>query len=362
MSDVRSQLPAIARSAMVAPLRALLQAAVLAGVLLTLVGCDAVQESFSLDRGTASEVVSTSTLPVFDPANPVSAFPANTLDPSGDVARYSLGSVYILGGQTVTPQEDLNYVREGIATIGSEMFTGTTASQERYNPGLLTAAHRTLPFSTIVKVTNLDNDRATLMRINDRAPNDFTHLIEVTPAAARVLGIGANSVSMVSVEVVETVTRNVAQATGGQLGRALPTASGPVIANPAAMTAQPAVSATIAPAAPVDTAPLDDPFAAAAAQNALTAPAVPVFNAAPADGTGVPTFYIQAGAFGERSNALSMQQQLASTGTVVILPAIVNGRQLWRVRVGPYASDADARVALGWVISAGAADAQVVID
>ena len=57
-----------------------------------------------------------------------------------------------------------------------------------------------------------------------------------------------------------------------------------------------------------------------------------------------------------------MQQQLASTGTVVILPAIVNGRQLWRVRVGPYASDADARVALGWVISAGAADAQVVID
>ena len=73
MSDVRSQLPAIARFAMVAPLRALLQAAVLAGVLLTLVGCDAVQESFSLDRGTASEVVSTSTLPVFDPANPVSA-------------------------------------------------------------------------------------------------------------------------------------------------------------------------------------------------------------------------------------------------------------------------------------------------
>ena len=183
MSDVRSHLPAIARSALV-------------GVLLTLVGCDAVQESFGLDRGTASEVVSTSTLPVFDPANPVSAFPANTLDPSGDVARYSLGSVYILSGQTVTPQEDLSYVREGIATIGSEMFTGTTASQERYNPGLLTAAHRTLPFSTIVKVTNLDNERATLMRINDRGPNDFTHLIEVTPAAARVLGIGANSVSM----------------------------------------------------------------------------------------------------------------------------------------------------------------------
>ena len=128
MSDVRSFVPAIARSALAAPLRA----AALVGALLTLVGCDAVQESFGLERGTASEVVSTSTLPVFDPANPVSAFPANTLDPSGNVARYSLGSVYILGGQTVTPQEDLSYVREGIASIGSEMFTGTTASQERY--------------------------------------------------------------------------------------------------------------------------------------------------------------------------------------------------------------------------------------
>ena len=79
MSDLRSFVPAIARSAQV-------------GVLQTHGGCDAVQESFGLDRGTASEVVSTSTLPVFDPANPVSAFPANTLDPSGDVARYSLGA------------------------------------------------------------------------------------------------------------------------------------------------------------------------------------------------------------------------------------------------------------------------------
>ena len=87
MSDVPSFVPDIARSLLSAPLRV----AALGGVLLALGGCDAVQESFGLDRGTASEVVSTSTLPVFDPANPVSAFPANTLDPSGDVARYSLG-------------------------------------------------------------------------------------------------------------------------------------------------------------------------------------------------------------------------------------------------------------------------------
>ena len=184
-----------------------------------LTACDAVQESFGRNRGTATEVVSTSTLPVFDPSNPVTAFPANTLDPSGDVARYSLGSVYSVGGQTVTPQEDLTYQRDGIAVMGSELFSGTTASDERYNPGLYTAAHRTLPFSTIIKVTNRDNERATLMRVNDRGPDDFTNILEVTPAGAKALGFGNSNVANVTVEVVETVTRNVAQVTGGKLLR-----------------------------------------------------------------------------------------------------------------------------------------------
>ena len=66
MSDVRSFVPAIARSALAAPLRA----AALVGALLTLVGCDAVQESFGLERGTASEVVSTSTCLLYTSPSP----------------------------------------------------------------------------------------------------------------------------------------------------------------------------------------------------------------------------------------------------------------------------------------------------
>lgn len=352
-------------------IRTVVSAASLLACAFALTACDAVQESFGRNRGTASEVVSTSTLPTFDPSNPVSAFPVNTLDPSGDVARYSLGSVYAIGGQSVTPMEDLTYIRDGIAVMGSELFSGTTASDERYNPGLYTAGHRTLPYSTIIKVTNRDNTRSTLMRVNDRGPENFTHLLEVTPAAAKVLGFGSSAVANVTVEVVETVTRNVAQVTGGNIGGALePAIAGAAIPNAAAPqfeAANPLIpqgASTIATPQVIAAQPLDDPFAA---NN--QAPTVPLVGGGNLPGAsnaffsaGGSAFYIQAGAYRERANALSMQQMLSQTGSVVIQPALLNGRQIWRVRVGPYGSDSDARVALGRVVAAGAVDAQVVID
>lgn len=351
-------------------IKSLLTAASLVTSAFVLTACDALQESFGRNRGTASEVVSTSTLPSFDPSNPVSAFPVNTLDPSGDVARYSLGSVYTIGGQTVTPSEDLTYVRDGIAVTGSELFSGTTASDERYNPGLYTAAHRTLPYSTIIKVTNRDNARSTLMRVNDRGPENFTHLLEVTPAAAKVLGFGNSAVANVTVEVVETVTRNVAQVTGGTLGSALlepATPNAAVVTSPQFGVANPAIpqgASTIATPQAIATQSLDDPFS-----NAGQLPVVPVIGDPALPGasnvffnSGGTEYFIQAGAYGERANALSMQQMLSRTGSVVIQPALLNGKQIWRVRVGPYGSDSDARVALGRVVAAGAVDAQVVID
>jgi rare lipoprotein A len=351
-------------------MKSVLTVVALLGSTAVLTACDAVQESLGRNRGMASEVVSTSTLPTFDPSNPVSAFPVNTLDPSGDVARYSLGSVYTLGGQTVTPTEDLSYLREGIAVMGSELFSGTTASDERYNPGLYTAGHRTLPFSTIIKVTNRDNERSTLMRVNDRGPENFTHLLEVTPAAAKVLGFGNSAVANVSVEVVETVTRNVAQVTGGVIGGKLePAAPTNAVANgtPQFTPANPVIppgASTIATPQAIAAQSVSDPFAGnpqvpvvpTVGGNALPGASNAFFNG------GGTQFFIQAGAYGERANALSMQQMLSQAGSVVIQPAVLNGRQIWRVRVGPYASETDARVALGRVVAAGAADAQVVID
>jgi len=65
-----------------------------------------------------------------------------------------------------------------------------TASGEHANPRGLTAAHRTLPFGTLVKVTNVRNGKVVFVRINDRGPFKQGRIIDLTPAAAQRLGMG----------------------------------------------------------------------------------------------------------------------------------------------------------------------------
>lgn len=65
-----------------------------------------------------------------------------------------------------------------------------TASGERANPNALTAAHRTLPFGTMVTVTNKKNGRSVRVRINDRGPFTKGRIIDLTPAAAQKIGMG----------------------------------------------------------------------------------------------------------------------------------------------------------------------------
>jgi rare lipoprotein A len=75
----------------------------------------------------------------------------------------------------------------GIASIYS--YNGSkTASGQRANPGGLTAAHRTLPFGTMVRVTNKRNGKSVTVRINDRGPFIRGRVIDLTPAGARALG------------------------------------------------------------------------------------------------------------------------------------------------------------------------------
>lgn len=77
-----------------------------------------------------------------------------------------------------------------------------TASGARFHPGGMTAAHRTLPFGTRVKVTNLENGISTLLTINDRGPFMGGRVIDVTTRAAKVLGFLARGVVRVRVETV----------------------------------------------------------------------------------------------------------------------------------------------------------------
>ena len=91
----------------------------------------------------------------------------------------------------------------GIASWYGEEFQGSqTANGETYDLNGLTAAHPTLPFGTKVRVTNLDNSKKILLRINDRGPRFGQRLIDVSWAAAKRLGFVGRGTTRVRVEVV----------------------------------------------------------------------------------------------------------------------------------------------------------------
>jgi rare lipoprotein A len=81
--------------------------------------------------------------------------------------------------------------QNGIAAVYSVESGSRTASGQRLNPEALTAAHRTLPFGTRVKVTNKKNGLFVTVTINDRGPFTRGRIIDLTPAAARVLGFSS---------------------------------------------------------------------------------------------------------------------------------------------------------------------------
>ena len=91
----------------------------------------------------------------------------------------------------------------GLAAVYSDKLNGRkTASGERYDRNALTAAHKTLPFGTRVKVTNSKNQKTVTVRINDRGPVQAGRILDLSPAAAKVLGISAKGMGDVSAEVV----------------------------------------------------------------------------------------------------------------------------------------------------------------
>jgi rare lipoprotein A len=82
----------------------------------------------------------------------------------------------------------------------------TTASGEPYDMHDFTAAHRTLPLGSWVKVTNLKNDRSVMVRINDRGPVLKSRILDLSYGAAMILGVGNQGIAKVRLDVIETPT------------------------------------------------------------------------------------------------------------------------------------------------------------
>ena len=98
---------------------------------------------------------------------------------------------------------EVNAAQSGLASVYSY---GRSASGERVKPGALTAAHRSLPFGTKVRVTNRRTGRSVVVRINDRGPFVRGRVIDLTPAGARAIGL--HGLARVDLRVLGRVAAN----------------------------------------------------------------------------------------------------------------------------------------------------------
>ncbi len=124
--------------------------------------------------------------------------------PSGSGGHQKTGKPYKVAGRWYYPLASADgYNETGIASWYGTKFHGKkTANGERYDMYAMSAAHKTLPLPTMVRVTNLDNGRSVVVRVNDRGPFVKSRVIDLSYAAAKTLGYDSAGTASVRVEVL----------------------------------------------------------------------------------------------------------------------------------------------------------------
>ena len=296
----------------------------------------------------------------------VVAHAAKGMGGESQVGGYKVGTPYQIAGTWYYPAVDMAYDETGIASwYGADFHGKRTANGEDYDMNALTAAHRTLPMPSIVRVTNLENGRSIKLRVNDRGPFARGRILDVSRRGAQLLGFDTQGTARVRVEILEDESRQVALL-----------AQGKAVVQPGAVAAVPPPE--------VKTAPVAAPGGATAAKTPdptlQTARAKPVVATdvaqqpptadellGPKDQVAVvavkPTnLFIQAGAFAEIVNAKRTSARLAGFGPVRVVQVENGNIPLFRVRVGPLVSLEEADRTLNAVAGAGFPEAQIVVD
>jgi rare lipoprotein A len=109
--------------------------------------------------------------------------------------------------QAADPTETYESIGQGEASYyGNELAGNRTANGERFNPHALTAAHRSLPMGTKLRVTNLANGRSVIVRINDRGPFVRSRIIDVSLGAAREINMVRSGKAQVKLEILRSIS------------------------------------------------------------------------------------------------------------------------------------------------------------
>lgn len=279
--------------------------------------------------------------------------------PAGGI--YKVGKPYQVNGVWYYPAEDFTYDDTGIASwYGPGFHTKATANGEPYDENELTAAHKTLPLPSLVRVTNLDNGRAIVVRINDRGPFAAGRVIDLSRRGAQLLGFEQTGTAKVRVQILADESRAIAAAAR----RNTPSAILAEQEGPAPRAApRPSVQVGDAPAATAparDLPPLAPPNTVAG--NEVDGRFLPSAQVAEVPVRKIGRIYIQAGAFTVAGNADRLRSRLAPIGPSQVSTATVNGQRFYRVRLGPLADVQTADSTLTQVFQAGLADAKIVVD
>lgn len=214
-------------------------------------------------------------------------------------------SPYTVLGKTYTLlPEDAPYVEEGLASWYGKKFHGhQTSNGEIYNMYGMTAAHKTLRIPTYVKVTNLDNQRSVIVRVNDRGPFHGDRIIDLSYAAARKLDYAERGTARVKVEAIDPVawanSRNGSTEVMAQAASVPPTLKGQTLEQKA---------------------PLPE---------SVEGYKLP------------PNTFLQAGAFSSRDSANNLREMLGGLTHYPVFVAQATKNSLYRVRIGPITDNYD---------------------
>lgn len=209
-------------------------------------------------------------------------------------SKYGNPSSYVVNGKTYHVMNNSEgFSEQGIASWYGEKFHGRrTSSGETYDMYAMTAAHKSLPLPTFVEVRNLQTGKKIVVKVNDRGPFHENRVIDLSYTAASKLGILGKGTGLVEVRAIDR------SYTAG--------------------------NSTMKVQAPVTTVSISK-------EGAITAVSTPVSNSTNSG------FYIQVGAFSHLANAQKMYDRLVFLGNnpASIAEVVVNGKRIYRVKIGP---------------------------
>lgn len=282
---------------------------------------------------------------------------------------FKVGTPYRIKGQLYRPQETYNFEQTGIASWYGPNFHGKkTANGEIYDMYELTAAHKTLQMPSLVRVTNLENGKSIVVRINDRGPFSRGRIIDLSKRGAELLGFKNQGTAKVKLQLLPNESRQIAQAAkDGRSTRGVEVAMNEEGFQPISHRRTPqqqskyntnTQTAQNAAVPQVERADLHSSSVPGHINNGRFYPD-PVVKKVPVTPTSI---YVQAGSFGNPANAEQLAYNLRNMGNAHVRPAMVNGQNFYRVRIGPLASVPEADTMLERLASIGQADAIVVVD